>query len=198
MAKLKIEYLNKEDLKPYANNAKVHTAEQIEQIKNSIKEFGFNDPIAIWGDNEIVEGHGRLLAVMEMDDIEQVPVIRLDGLSDKQRRAYTIVHNKLTMNTNFDNDVLGVELKDIMDDIDMTELGFGDFELTILTEDFTPEPYNEDEIAEYTKNGEVGLARKRVIITYNDEEEDTLKRILGLDEINKVVYEIKELGRAQA
>ena len=198
MAKLKIEYLNKEDLKPYANNAKVHTAEQIEQIKNSIREFGFNDPIAIWGDNEIVEGHGRLLAVMEMDDIEQVPVIRLDGLSDKQRRAYTIVHNKLTMNTNFDNDVLGIELKDIMDDIDMTELGFGDFELTILTEDFTPEPYNEDEIAEYTKNGEVGLARKRVIITYNDEEEDTLKRILGLEEINKVVYEIKELGRAQA
>lgn len=193
MAKLKIEYLNKEDLKPYANNAKVHTAEQIEQIKNSIKEFGFNDPIAIWGDNEIVEGHGRLLAVMEMDDIEQVPVIRLDGLSDKQRRAYTIVHNKLTMNTNFDNDVLGIELKDIMDDIDMTELGFGDFELTILTEDFTPEPYNEDEIAEYTKNGEVGLAKKRVIITYTDQQEELVKKLLGVEEVAKVVYDISEL-----
>lgn len=193
MAKLKIEYLNKEDLKPYANNAKVHTAEQVEQIKNSIREFGFNDPIAIWGDNEIVEGHGRLLAVMEMDDIEQVPVIRLDGLTDKQRRAYTIVHNKLTMNTNFDNDVLGVELKDIMDDIDMTELGFGDFELTILTEDFTPEPYNEDEIAEYTKGGEVGLAKKRVIVTYTDQQEELVKKLLGVDEITKVVYDITEI-----
>lgn len=61
---LKIEYLNKEELKPYANNAKIHTTEQVEQIKNSIRKFGFNDPIAIWHDNQIIEGHGRLLAVM--------------------------------------------------------------------------------------------------------------------------------------
>lgn len=66
---LKIEYLPKEELKPYAGNAKLHPAEQVEQIKNIIKDFGFNDPIAIWGDNEIVEGHGRLLAAMEMPEI---------------------------------------------------------------------------------------------------------------------------------
>lgn len=53
---LKIEYVDKQDLKPYANNAKVHTAEQIEQIKRLIAEFGMNDPIAVWHDNEIVEG----------------------------------------------------------------------------------------------------------------------------------------------
>lgn len=79
---LKIEYFNKEELRPYANNAKVHTAEQVEQIKKSIREFGFNDPIAVWHENEIIEGHGRLLAAMEMDEIETVPVIRLDGLTD--------------------------------------------------------------------------------------------------------------------
>lgn len=120
---LKIEYLNKQDLKPYANNAKVHTAEQIEQIKRSIAEFGMNDPIAIWHDNEIVEGHGRLLALMEMDDVEQVPVIRLDDLTDEQRRAYMLVHNKLTMNTDFDVDLLDIELDNILD-IDMGEFGF--------------------------------------------------------------------------
>lgn len=53
---LKIEYLDKNDLKPYANNAKIHTAEQIEQIKKSIREFGMDDPIAIWKNNEIIEG----------------------------------------------------------------------------------------------------------------------------------------------
>lgn len=53
---LKIEYLSKNDLKPYVNNAKIHTAKQIEQIKKSIREFGFNDPIAVWHDNEIIEG----------------------------------------------------------------------------------------------------------------------------------------------
>lgn len=120
---LKIEYLNKEELKPYANNAKIHTAEQIEQIKKSIEEFGFNDPIAIWHDNEIIEGHGRLLAVMEMDDIQKVPVIRLDGLTDEQRKAYTLVHNKLTMNTDFDIGILDIELDDIID-IDMEQFGF--------------------------------------------------------------------------
>ena len=120
---LKIEYLSKEDLKPYANNAKLHTEDQIEQIKRSIEEFGFNDPIAIWRDNEIIEGHGRLYAVMEIPEITEVPVIRLDNLTDEQRRAYILVHNKLTMNTDFDLDLLDVELSNIAD-IDMSEFGF--------------------------------------------------------------------------
>ena len=121
--KLKIEYLNKEELKPYANNAKVHTAEQVEQIERSIRQFGFNDPIAIWHDNEIIEGHGRLLAAMQMDDVDQVPVIRLDDLSDEERRAYMLVHNKLTMNTDFDFDVLNEELESISD-INLSDFGF--------------------------------------------------------------------------
>lgn len=120
---LKIEYLNKEQLKPYANNAKLHPAEQVEQIKKSIEEFGFNDPIAIWHDNEIIEGHGRLLAVMEMPEISEVPVIRLDDLTDEQRRAYMLAHNKLTMNSNFNFSVLEEEL-DAITNIDMQEFGF--------------------------------------------------------------------------
>jgi len=119
---LRIEYVSKQDLKPYANNAKIHTAEQIEQIKRSIEEFGFNDPVAVWHDNEIIEGHGRLLAVMEMDDIEEVPIIRLDDLTDEERRAYMLAHNQLTMNTGFDFALLESELADI--DIDMEQFGF--------------------------------------------------------------------------
>lgn len=121
--KLKIEYVNKEDLKPYVNNAKIHTAEQVEQIKKSIQEFGFNDPIAVWHEDEIIEGHGRLLAVMEMPDIDTVPVIRLDDLTDEQRKAYMLVHNKLTMNTDFDIDILNLELEDI-ENINMEAFGF--------------------------------------------------------------------------
>lgn len=136
MGRLKIEYVPKETLKPYLNNAKIHTAEQIEQIKRSIEEFSFNDPIAVWHDNEIIEGHGRLLAAMEMDEIKTVPVIRLDDLTDEQRRAYMLVHNKLTMNTDFDTEILSIELDDIVE-IDMTEFGF------VL----------ENEISEYTGNG---------------------------------------------
>ena len=122
--KLKIEYIDKNELKAYANNAKIHTAEQVEQIKKSIQEFSFNDPIAVWKDNEIIEGHGRLMAALELDDITEVPIIRLDDLTDEQRRAYMLVHNKLTMNTGFDFGTLELELEDI--EINMAEYGFDD------------------------------------------------------------------------
>ena len=122
MGKLKIEYVKKDSLIPYANNAKLHTPEQVEQIKKSIVEFGFNDPIAVWGENEIIEGHGRLLAVMELPQIDSVPVIRLDDLTDEQRRAYMLVHNKLTMNTDFDLGILSEELDKIA--LDMGKYGF--------------------------------------------------------------------------
>ena len=118
---MKIEYMPIEELKPYANNAKVHTAEQIEQIKQSIKEFGFNDPIAIWRNNEIIEGHGRLIAASEMG-LEKVPVIRLDDLTDQQRKAYILIHNKLTMDTGFNFDLLMDELDNLS--IDMAKYGF--------------------------------------------------------------------------
>ena len=123
MSNLNIEYVSKDQLKPYAKNAKLHTDDQVEQIKRSIEEFGFNDPIAVWHEDEIIEGHGRLLAVMEMPEIETVPIIRLDDLTDEQRRAYMLVHNKLTMNTDFDFELLDSELDNIID-IDMAEYGF--------------------------------------------------------------------------
>lgn len=123
---LNIEYVKTEDLKPYANNAKLHPAEQVEQIKESIKDFGFNDPIAVWKDNEIIEGHGRLIASIELG-IEEVPVIRLDNLTDEERKAYALVHNKLTMNSNFDFALLDLELEDI--DLDMSKFGFDNIDI---------------------------------------------------------------------
>lgn len=189
---LKIEYLPLEQIKPYARNAKLHPEKQIEQIKNSIEKFGFNDPIAIWGDDTIIEGHGRLIAAQELG-LETVPVIRLDGLTDKERKAYIIAHNKLTLNTPFDNDLLGEELKSILDDFDMTDLGFGDFELTMLTEDIEPEPFDEDLMKTYSGNEESFLAKKRVIITYTDDDSDKMLQLLGVDDIKKVVYDISEL-----
>lgn len=120
---LKVEYIDINELITYANNAKIHTAEQVEQIKKSIQEFGMNDPIAIWKNNEIIEGHGRLLALKELG-YETVPVIRLDSLTDEQRKAYSLVHNKLTMNTDFDVDLLALELESM--NLDMSEFGFAD------------------------------------------------------------------------
>mgnify|MGYP001426141273 CR=1 FL=1 len=110
-------------LTPYEKNAKKHPSEQVQQIVDSIRQFGMNDPIAVWGPtNLIVEGHGRLLACKKLG-IKTVPVIRLDHLSEEQRKAYALAHNKLTMNSDFDFDMLTDELAGIVD-IDMTAFGF--------------------------------------------------------------------------
>ena len=118
---LQVEYVPIDDIKPYQRNAKQHPAEQIQQIKNSILEFGMKDPIGVWH-NTVVEGHGRLQACKELD-YKEIPIIRLDDLSDEQRKAYCLAHNKLTMNTDFDLDVLSAEL-DSITDIDMSDFGF--------------------------------------------------------------------------
>lgn len=132
---LKIEYLPIGEIKPYKRNAKKHPPAQVEQIAESIKQMGFNDPIAIWR-GEIVEGHGRYLAAKSLG-MTTLPVIRLDELTNEQRKAYTLIHNKLTMNSGFDMDILSAELAEISG-IDMTTF---DFELPdIEIEEDTRDP----------------------------------------------------------
>ena len=92
--RLEIVYLPPGELTPYEKNTRKHAPDDIDAIKKSILEDGFNDPIGIWGDkNTIVEGHGRQIAAMELG-LDRVPCIRLDHMSDKQRREYAIRHNR--------------------------------------------------------------------------------------------------------
>ena len=123
---MKIEKLKLKDLIPYGKNAKLHPQEQIRQIVKSIEEFGFNDPIAVDENNVIIEGHGRYEALKQMG-IAECDCIRLSHLSEEQKKAYILAHNKLTMNTDFDFDILSEELDDILG-IDMTDFGFDFFE----------------------------------------------------------------------
>lgn len=120
---LKIEYLPLSALTPYEGNARKHAEEDINAIMASIQEFGFDDPIGIWGEkNTIVEGHGRLLAAQELG-MDTVPVIRLDHLTDEQRRAYALAHNKTAELSGWDFGQLEMELAGI-EDVDMTSFGF--------------------------------------------------------------------------
>ena len=141
--KLKVEYIKVKDLKPYNKNAKLHPKENIEAIKKSIQKYGFNDAIGIWGkQNIIVEGHGRYLACKELG-IDEVPCIRLDHLTDEERREYTLLHNKTTMMSDFDFDLLGDEL---------AELDLSDFDLDWgITEPLDFEDDEEVEASEVQK-----------------------------------------------
>lgn len=115
--------LNIDTLTPDPHNAKSHPEWQIEQIKNSIEQFGNLDPIGIWGeDNLIVEGHGRYEALKALGYTE-AECIRLDWLTEEERRAYALAHNKLTMNSGFIPDELDMNL-DAIGEIDMSLFGF--------------------------------------------------------------------------
>ena len=141
---LKIEYLPVTALKPYERNARKHRDFDVDKIVESIRVFGFDDPIGIWSaDNLIVEGHGRLLAAKKIG-MKTVPCIRLDHLTDEQRRAYALAHNKTAENSEWDFDILPEELESIVD-IDMSQFGF---ELdTEIPEDLDDESEDSEKIA---------------------------------------------------
>ena len=175
---LKIEYVDINSIKPYEKNAKLHPKEQIEQIKKSIEQFGMDDPIGIWKD-EIVEGHGRLIACKELGYTE-VPIIRLDHLTDEERKAYTLAHNKLTMNSDFDIDLLNEELGNF-ETIDMSDFGF-DIDLGIeeeqeIVEDEVPEVPEEPK----AKVGDIyQLGNHKLMCGDSTREEDVAKLMNGV------------------
>ena len=137
---LKIEYIAVEDLKPYEKNNKKHKDFDIGEIAKSISKYEMIDPVGIWGkDNTIVEGHGRVLACKQLG-IDKVPCIRLDHLTDEQRREYAIVHNKSSELALYDFDNLADELADL----DLSDFDF-DFGIdTDAGEDYSPDEFGDE------------------------------------------------------
>lgn len=130
MENLKIEYLEIGQLQPYERNAKKHDVDDVQAICRSIEQFGFSDPIGIWGkENTIVEGHGRLEAAKRLG-LEKVPVIRLDHMTDEQRRAYALAHNKTAELSGWLDEVLKEEIESLQD-FNMEDFGF-DFGEVVL------------------------------------------------------------------
>lgn len=121
-----IEHVSIDTLIPYANNPRTHSASQLDRLVQSLKEFGFTNPILVGDDMQVVAGHGRLIAAQAMN-MTTVPVIKLSHLSDDQKRAYVIADNQLALNSGWDDDLLQAELKALGDvGFDLTVLGWGD------------------------------------------------------------------------
>ena len=187
-----------EELKPYENNPRFND-DAVEYVANSIKEFGFKVPIIIDKNGVIVTGHTRYKASLELG-LKEVPCIVADDLSEKQIKAFRLVDNKVGEKASWNLDLLGDEIKELDElnfDIDsLNELGFGKFELSMLNDDMDPEGFDDELIEQYSANSEEFLKNKRVIITYTEDQEEDLKKMLGVAEEKeiKVLYRFEELN----
>ena len=173
MEELKIVYLDPHDLTPYKGNARKHGAEDIEGIKASIESVGFRDPIGVWGeDNLIVEGHGRQIAALQLG-LDSVPCIRLDDMTEEQRKEYAIRHNRSAEMSSWDIEKLDEELAELsMAGVDMSDLKFDDGyvdEPEPVEDVFNPEPPEDPK----SKRGDIyQLGRHRLMCGDSTSRED--------------------------
>lgn len=119
-----IEMLPIAELRPYAGNARTHSRKQVRQIADSIKRFGFTNPVLISDDGEIIAGHGRVRAAKELQ-LDTVPTLKLSHLTAVERRAYVVADNKLALSAGWDTEILAIEFQALIDlDFDVTLTGF--------------------------------------------------------------------------
>ena len=134
MQALDIRYQAVSSLRPRASNARTHSAKQIRQIADSIRQFGFTNPVLVDAENVIIAGHGRVAAARAIG-LETVPTVCLDGLSAAEIRAYVIADNRLAENAGWDREILAIELQNLAEldlDFDVTITGFEMAEIDIL------------------------------------------------------------------
>ncbi len=147
---LKIEYLETKELKRYERNVKIHTKKQIEKLKASIRRFGMVTPLIVDKENTIIAGHGRFQALEELG-YKEIPVIRLEHLSETEVKAYRLADNKIAEDAFYDSELLKVEIENIMlnEDFLITDTGFDISEIdAIVLDDYTVKQKKQDKADE--------------------------------------------------
>ena len=176
---LHIEYLPINDLTPYEKNTRKHEKKDVDNIARSIKKYGMNDAVGIWGENNIiVEGHGRVMACKQLG-IDTVPVVRLDHLTDEQRREYAIAHNATAELSVWDIDSLTGELEDLdLSDFDFNfNIDFEEEEQEVVEDEA---PAVDEEAEPITKLGDVWqLGRHRLMCGDSTNKENVLHLLDG-------------------
>jgi ParB-like chromosome segregation protein Spo0J len=168
---LVVSYQPIDSLVPYSRNARTHSEKQIRQIANSIKVFGFTNPILITGENRIVAGHGRFAAA-KLLGMDRVPTICLETLTESQVRAYVIADNRLAEKAGWDKSILAIELQHLMtiDNVDVTVTGFEVAEIDLILQEVTDKRDQDDIFGvpesgqAVTKSGDIWLLGRHRIV----------------------------------
>jgi DNA modification methylase len=184
MSNLSINYIGLDQLIPYVNNSRTHDGQQVAQIAASIREFGFTNPVLIDEDDSIIAGHGRLMAARLLN-LETVPTIRLEGLTDTQKRAYIIADNKLALNAGWDNELLMLELDALKDaDYDLDLTGFSADEISdLMPEQLTEGLTDEDAVPDvpeipHTVLGDVWILGNHRVMCGDSTSIDAVEKLM--------------------
>ena len=184
MANPQIKMLAVDKIIPYVKNSRTHSDEQVAQVAASIKEFGFTNPILLDKENVIIAGHGRMLAAQRLG-LSEVPCIRLDHLTEAQKKAYIIADNKLALNAGWDNELLGLELGELRDEgFDISLTGFTEEELAGLIVEEIPEGLtDEDQVPEVpedpvTKLGDIWVLGKHRLMCGDSTSIDAIETLM--------------------
>jgi DNA modification methylase len=180
---MELQYRRAEDLTPYANNSRTHSKEQVGQIVESIKEFGFTNPILIDEAGGIIAGHGRLEAANALG-MAEVPTITLTGLSEAQKRAYVIADNRLALNAGWDIEALTSELKALQaEDFNLDLIGFDPDELAKMLAEPVEGQTDEDAVPEVpeapvTLEGDIWVLGRHRLMCGDSTSIDAVERLM--------------------
>lgn len=163
------------DLIPYVNNARVHSDEQVTQIASSIKEFGFTVPVLIDKDKGIIAGHGRIAAAKKLN-IDEVPCIRIEHLTETQKKAYILADNRIALNSTWDYELLGLELNSLKEaDFDITEFGFDESEFRNSVLDYSI--LDEEDVSDEIDSMSAGV-KKAIQIEFDPEHYEEAQEVI--------------------
>ena len=171
-------------LRPYEKNAKKHSPAQIRKIADSIKEFGFLNPVLIDKNYNVIAGHGRIMAMKELGETE-VPCLFVEGLTEAQRRAYILADNRLTELGDWDRDLVSSELEALNElgfDLNLTGFSIDDIVITDeMAPTYTDEDLEEDVVTSQTKvnRGEVWILGRHVLMCGDSTNKEDVEKLVG-------------------
>ncbi len=182
----KIAHLRVRDLIANPNNARTHSPRQIEQIAWSIQKFGFNCPVLIDGSNHILAGHGRVAAA-KLLGLDLVPTLRIDHLTDTEKRAYVIADNRLAQKAGWDDEILRIELQDLIDldfDIELTGFETGEIDVLIDGKDAADDDADNacpeyDQSPSITRPGDCWRLGDHILVCGDARDNHAYQRLLG-------------------
>ena len=172
-------------LVPYVNNARTHSKEQITKLRSSLREFGFVNPVIIDREFNVIAGHGRILAAKE-ENIEQVPCVFVDHLTEAQKKAYILADNRFALDAGWDEDMLRVEMEALQGmDFDISLTGFDEAEIADLLSlddgEAQEDDFDEDAALQaepFVKTGDLWLLGKHRLLCADSTKPEYVKRLM--------------------